>query len=468
MVGLVLREGTKLLNYQIQDVRYLAKHPRSANFNDCGLGKTLEELVVIAENTRHTNDEVLVFCPKSCLVSWADEVEKHTTLSIPGDVQIVTGTRDEKEIALQERAKIYLTNYETSLTNFDHIVSKGFHHIVLDESTRVKNPKALSSRAITAIADRAETVRIMSGLPMPQNPTEIFSQFRILDSGETFGQNYNHFRAIWFKKKGKWPALRWELKSELKKRFAHLISEKSIRRLRSSVIELPPITTTRRIAEWHDLKVAEEYLNLETTIRDSMPIRNGMITNLNHALVKATKLSQYSSGFLYDDDGFPHLLKDNPKIRELRQLLHDYNVFERKITIVGIFRPELAMVFNLCAEMGLNPVLIHGDTVAEDRAKRIETFRSDPACRVLVANQKTISYGLNLQFCNTIIFYGLSFSIELYKQLCDRIHRIGQKKNCLLVHLLVSGTFDLNRYRIVVNGLDSAEEFMKFIGGIAG
>lgn len=460
----MLKEGTKLLKYQTQDVRYLVKNPRAANFNDCGLGKTLEELVVIAENRRYNSDKVLIFCPKSCLISWADEIKKHTILAIPEDVKIVTGTKEEKEQLINSEGQIFITNYETALTNFEDLICKKFTHVVLDESTRIKNPTAITSKAINALTEESNIVHIMSGLPITQSPIDIYSQFRIMDRGATFGKSFNYFKALWFKKKGKWPALRWELKSEVKKDFINLISSHSIRRLRSSVVELPSVTTIRRVAEWKDINVKREYHKLQNTILESLSITfGGEIRNLQNQLVKLTKLTQYTSGFIYDDNGTPHFLKDNPKLKELSHILHDYNVFKNKIVIVGVFRPELAMVFNLCKEMGLNPTLIHGDTVSTDRAERLERFRCDHTCHVLVANQKTISYGLNLQFCNTIIFYNISFSVELYKQLCDRIHRIGQKKNCLLIHLLVSDTFDFNKYDIVVNKLEMAEEIMKAI-----
>lgn len=453
---------TRLATHQLEDVKFLRRLPRSANFNDCGLGKTLEELVLIGETwDRDSRNKAIVFCPKSCLVSWEDEILKHTDL-VRGDYWIVTGTKEKKTEILNRHAQLFITNYETALTNYRDILNERFHHIVCDESTRIKNSRAKVSMAITTLADRAKVVRIMSGLPTPQSPTEIFSQFRAMDGGETFGPSYNHFLNRWFDKYGRWPAIRWALKSGLKSDFLELIHRKSVRRLRSSVIDLPPITTTRRVVEWEYGRSRRAYLDLEKATCAEV-----LADNINNPLTKMEKLTQFTSGFIYGRNSETKtLFKDNPKLEELERCLYDYNVQDNKVIISGIHLPELELVRNLCDKMGLYPRLIHGGVSEEERAGAIRAFESDPACRVLVGNQKVMAHGLNLQHANIVIFYNLSFSVDQYKQLCDRIQRRGQEKNCLIVHLIIRGTIDELRYDIVGKNLKVAEALMQYAGGV--
>jgi len=463
---------TKLTSYQKWDTKFLAKHPRSANFNDCGLGKTLEELVVMHSVWhKHPRLKVLVFCPKSCIQQWIDQIMEHTDCDVRDIASAVYGDKEQKKRALKREALVYITNYETALTNFDDIISANpqFEYIVCDESTRIKNPNAKTTKAVIAIADRAKYVRIMTGLPTPQTPLEIFSQYRVMDSGETFGKSFNLFKRKYFNSKGVWPTKKWYLKSEMREEFAKKIQSKCVRNLRSKVLELPPVTVVRRIVDWDSTKTRTAYNMLERSICNNIYVESaGILENMSLRLVKLNKLSQFTSGVMYgnrQNNRTSSIFRDNPKLSELERILHDYNVAENKIVVTGYYSIELDLVYNYLRKKlpWTKPVLITGAVAEEDKDRRRKSFLHDSKVRVLVANERTIAYGLNLQVANIIVFYSLQFSVEMYKQLCDRIHRFGQDKNCLLIHLLIENTYDEQRFKIVTSNLDEAQVLMRFV-----
>jgi len=452
---------TTLAPFQVEDVQFLLDHPRSANFNDCGLGKTLEELSVIDQLRKRT----LVLCPKSCLAEWVDQIESHTSWEAGVDFCVASGSKESKFMAIHSNSLVVITNYETVLSNFDDLVFTPFQHLICDESTRVKNIDAKITQATIAIADRAEVVRIMSGLPAPQTPLELFSQFRIMDRGVSFGKSFYVFRRAYFRPIGFWPVRRWELKDREASSLFDKVGKLSIRRLRNEVYELPPVTTTRRDTTWEDGKTRTSYERLEKATCSEIEIGpDGQITNLPNAMVKMRKLLQYTSGFIYTPEG-TMIFKDNPKVKSLPEILDDYGYKENKIIIAGTLTKELDLIYRYLVKekSDANAVMICGDVGLADRQERLRRFRDDRTCRVLIGNEKTIAYGLNLQHSNIIIFVSAEFSVDQYKQLSDRIARRGQTKNCLLLHVIIPGTFDECRYYTIRHNLDKAQALMKFV-----
>ena len=166
------------------------------------------------------------------------------------------------------------------------------------------------------------------------------------------------------------------------------------------------------------------------------------------------KLLQITSGFVIDENNQVKKLKQNPKLNELEELIEELG--EQQAIIWCNFKQEISDVSELLKEKAC---FLHGVINMDDRQQSILDFKNGTK-QFLVANPASAGHGLTFVNCSTEIFYSLDFSFEKYEQARGRIHRIGQKNNCLYIHLIGEDTLD-NHILDVVKKKKAMDESLK-------
>lgn len=427
----ILDPKTKPLPHQIEAIRHLVQNPFTALFDEQGLGKSK---IVIDAICQLINDKIidsaLIVAPLSLLPNWEFEVQKHSFL-MPITLK---GGKKEKKYKYLTKSKIYLINYEAVITQLE-ILRRfcSFKKIatVLDEATRIKNPKTKTALAIFEIAKYSSIRIAITGTPVANNPKDLWSIYYFLDYGKTLGSDFEKFSSQ-FDEKDKFY-------EEKLKELRTIVYRTAIRRLKDEVMELPQKTFINCYLDLKPTqgKMYEEYrdeLRLEIAKIDGTKI----IDEANNIFKKLLRLTQIASNPKLLDKNYQEIpVKYDFIINKIDSILSSN---ESKVIIWTSFIMNLFELKKMLKKY--NPLLLHGDLEVNDRQKIVQLFQGSSGNRVLIANPAAAKEGLTLTRANYAFYLDRNFSLTDYLQSQDRIHRIGQNKECLIFKIICNNTID--------------------------
>lgn len=440
---------TEMLPHQVDAVNKLKHIKVGALYMEQGTGKTRTalELIALRYNTDKIN-HILWLCPCSVKRTIEKEIEKH--LGNP-DYITVCGIETLSSSIKTNRVLRELVNDK-----------KVF--LVVDESNLVKNHKALRTQRITYLAEHCEYRMILNGTPVSRDESDLFSQWYILD-WRILG-----YRSFWSFANNH---IEWDDKIPGKvKRTRNVdyltrkIAPYTYQITKDECLNLPNKSyrtyyydiTAEQMEAYH---YAAD--NLLFNIDEMLP---HTIYRLFSGLQKV--ISGYSLTFDYDDRMIEHLIFndpiDNPRIQTLLNVVDNLN---DKAIIFCKYTHEIdSLIGVLNKEYGKNSALLfNGNVPQHTRQKNLEKFEKES--RFLVANKVTAGYGLNLQFCNNIIFYSNDWDYATRAQAEDRVHRIGQNNQVNISDICAENTLDerilsnLNRKENLVDAFKYMIDKMK-------
>lgn len=324
---------------------------------------------------------------------------------------------------------IFVTNYEAlqmkELTQA--ILNWGPEVLICDESQRLKNHESQRAKMAYLIARNTKHNFILSGTPILNSPMDIFMQYKILDRGATFGDNFFVFRARYFEDKNAgMPSQRyfpnWKIRSSLIDPLNDAIYNKAMRVMKKDCLDLPDLV---RVEIPVELSKEQERLYKE--------MKNDFITFLASdtctaqvAIVKALRLQQIVTGYIKTDGGEEIQLKENPRLKALEEILEDIPSTE-KVIVWATFHENYRQISGLLEKMKIKFVELHGGIKGSERQKSIDAFQKDPEVRIILANQAAGGVGVNLTAASCAIFYSRNFSLEQDLQAEARNHRGGSE-----------------------------------------
>ena len=368
-------------------------------------------------------------------------------------------------------ANICLINYEAFLTgNFLKYTSiTGDWMIVLDESSKIKNFKALTTKALLKIRDRFKYRVAMSGTPAPNCDTEYWSQITFVKDG-VLPKSFYAFRNIYFHlgrngqvmftqgqvinktmareifSKG-W---KYEITKENRERLLKTMKPYCHYARKEDCLDLPD-----QIDEIRDVELtAKESKIYKDMCRDLIAEINGKEVVAQVALTKICKLREITSGFCITPDGEEVDIGESSKLKELSQVIDELGAAQAIIWVE--YKHEARQIKEL---LGEKAVELHGAIKESDREANISAFKNKQA-QYLIAHPRSAAHGLTFVNCQTQIFYSMSYSYELYEQCRGRTYRHGQKNNCLYIHLIAKNTIDKVILK-VVRDKQGAQELVK-------
>lgn len=417
-------------DYQTRAKDFILEHPKAGVLLDMGLGKTVITMTAIDEliNDRYEIDRVLVIAPKRVAEdTWTREHAKWDHLRHLR-VSKVLGTPEQRRRALMTDADTYVIGRDNVVWLVDlYLKTKQgwpFDMVVIDELSSFKNPQAKRFRALRKAMPRVKRVVGLTGTP--GNLMDLWAQIYLLDRGERLGQTLGAYREKYFRPGARngFVVYKWEPLRGAKEKIQALISDICISMSAKDYLELPeridniiPVKLTAGEMKQYKTMEAEQLLHLG---------EDEDVVALNAAAVM-TKLLQIANGSVYTAEGTVARLHD----QKLDALLEIIDTTDSPVLVFYSYKHDLAAIRAAIPEAR---TLDGPEDIADWNAGKV---------RVLLAHPASVSYGLNLQEGgHVIVWYGLTWSLELYQQANARLYRQGQDKPVIIHHLIAEGTVD--------------------------
>lgn len=427
-----------------------------AIFAEQGTGKTgaLINIYRAKCSARKRLFKALILAPSVTLRNWKEEFEKHSNIE-KDNIEILSGpvkNRIKRLNELMGRNRIIITNYEAVINKdfLQTLLDYGIEFLVCDESHMVKTYNSQRSKAVAQIADRARFRYLLTGTPILNNVSDIFMQYRILDGGKTFGDNFFVFRSKymmdinegWKHKQNYYP--KYVSRPDKFDELNTKIYAKGVRVLKKDCLDLPPlITQTLRVPL--SAEQARIYKELKRDFVAFINTQSGkpaaVVANL--AITKALRLQQLVTGFVADEDGTIHEIKDNPRLDQVQELLSSLCP-SNKVIVWCAFKHNYKQIARVCEELGLNYTFLTGEQSTDEKDKAIKYFTKDPDCHVIIANRRAGGIGVNLVEAAYSIVYSRNFSLADELQSEARNYRGGSQmhEQIVKINLCAEDTID--------------------------
>ena len=359
--------------------------------------------------------------------TWPNEIAKwdmpftHTLLHGP-----------KKDVNFDKDVDIYFINYEGLPWLKKKLKGKNkekFDWMVLDESSKIKNTKTARFRIIRKIAGQFKRRTILTGSPIPNGLKDIFGQVYFLDLGKAFGSFITKFLVDYFLPCG-YMGYDWKLQEGAEKKIYSKLKG-LVLRFGNEMLDLPPLHKVNREIELSG-KAMELYKEIEKEF--IVELGSGTIT-ADSAGVLSGKLRQMVGGRIYDKDGATHVVHDE-KIEDLEEVIEELQ--GSPCLVLYEFRHELKAL----RERFPNAPYIGGGVSAK-RGSEIEGEWNRGELPVLFGHTDSVAHGLNLQESGRhVIFFSLTWNLENYEQVIQRLWRQGQKNPVIVIHIIAKGTID--------------------------
>lgn len=425
--------------HQQEALAFILNIPRAALWLDLGLGKTY--ISIHAARYRYLRNEVvkvLVLAPVSVAKQWPEEVDK---FGGGAESVVIKGSPKAKKKLLQSvrdvnKLTFAIMSYESVPNLSNEIINAGFDMIIMDESTKIKNPTAVRTKPVIDVAHHIPYALELTGLAYLNNPLDLFSQYFALDptvfgySSHSFENRYVRFVSTPF---GNIPAGIKRL-PELKSRAYYL----AFSRDKNECVDLPEktyLTTT--------VKMTDEQTDIYNSVCDEL---EGIIeagekeVTIRGALPQIAKLQQITSGFIIADDGSVKEFS-SPKYAEMLSVIESSN---DNFIIWCRHRHTVQKAVKTLTEANIACKEMTNRIPDEERQASIASFRSGEGVRVLVCSLASESRGLNFTSAKSVssIYLENSMSVDERWQSESRQHRIGMNGTATYVDIVAEGTID--------------------------
>ena len=413
--------------YQKKATERILQQKRVGLFLDMGLGKTVITLTAIKELIEDFAIwKVLVIAPKRVAEdTWSREHEKWDHLS-GLRISKVLGTPAQRMKALKAEADIYVIGRD-NVKWLVELMGKSwpFDMVVIDELSSFKNPSAQRFKALRKVIPASDRVVGLTGTPSPNGLMDLWAEIYLLDRGERLGTTISAYREKYFRAGARngYIVYKWEPYSYSQKEIERKISDICMSMSAEDYLELPE-RMDNEIRIRLSPKEMKQYDQMER--EQLLRIDDEAVVALNAAAVM-NKLLQMANGCVYADGG------DAVKIHEkkLEALEEIIDTTGEPVLVFYSFRHDLEAIKKRIPEAR---ELESSEDIARWNRGEIPVLLCHPA---------SVGYGLNLQDGgHVIVWYGLTWSLELYQQANARLYRQGQQKAVIIHHLIAEGTVD--------------------------
>lgn len=371
---------------------------------------------------------------------------------------------------------IVVTNYEAFTVNenlFKSIQRWSPELIIFDECHYLKSHNSRRTKACVMLSDKCEYIIMLTGTPILNKVTDIFSQFKILDKGVTFGTNFYVFQskymydanAGWAGKPGHFPDYRANPSTypELQEK----IYKKGMRVLMKDCIDLPPLIKLKELVPFgSEQKKAYDEMekNLIAFVNTKSNESEAVVAQM--AMTKALRMLQIASGYVETEQGTVHEFKDNPKLDRLEEML-DEVARDNKVIIWCSYRHNYVMVERICKKLGLKYVFLTGDQNTKQKGESIEAFNKDPSVNAIIANRASGGVGCNLTAASYSYVYSRNFSLAEELQSEARNYRGGSQihDRIVKVDLATKDSLDEQVLEALSNKHDVSKQILDILKG---
>ena len=420
-------------NYQQFAIDFIINNPIAAILLDMGMGKTAITLMAIQYLMYETFEvnKTLVICPLRVTKTWRDEINKWEQLS-GLTFSIVTGTATQRKKALMVDADIYIINRE----NLPWLVDKSgnpfdFDMVVIDELSSFKNHQTARHKAMMKVRSKVQRIVGLTGTPASQGLMDCFAEFKVLDFGERLGRFIGQYRLNYFRpdKVNGNIVYSYKLLPGAEERIYEKISDITISMKAIDYLDMPDLISNEYPVELDEDEMAK-YESLKKDLILSTPEHEVTASN---AASLVNKLSQMANGAVYTDEEDWITFHDK-KLDAMEDIIESAN--GKPILVAYWFKHDYERIVARLNKLGVTYMKIDSDeSITKWNNKEIPVALIHPA---------SAGHGLNLQQGgNTMVWFGITWSLELYQQCVCRLYRQGQSEGCVtIIHLISKGTID--------------------------
>ena len=421
-------------DYQRYATEYIESHPAAAVFLDMGLGKT--SITLTALNNLLFDyfavHRILVVAPlRVARNTWSDEIEKWEHLHNL-TFAIAVGSEKERLEALKKQADITMINRE----NLQWLIEKSgqpfeYDMVVIDELSSFKNHQAKRFKALMKVRPKVKRIVGLTGTPSSNGLIDLFAEFKILDMGMRLGRFIGQYRNTYFKPDKVNGPIVYSYKPlpGAEDAIYEKISDITISMKATDHLKMPELVNTKYMVHLSE-KEKKKYEDMKAELVLALP--EGEITAANAASLSG-KLSQMANGAVYADDESILPIHDR-KLDALEDIIESAN--GKPILIAYWFKHDLMRI-----EQRLTEKKIPFQKLDSDASMKKWNRGELP---VALIHPASAGHGLNLQSGgSTIVWFGITWSLELYQQTVARLYRQGQSSGTVtVIHILTEGTVD--------------------------
>ena len=416
-------------DYQRYAAEFIIAHPVAALLLDMGLGKTSITLTAINDLLFDSFEihQVLVVAPlRVARDTWSAEIEKWEHLKNLR-YSVVVGTAQERISALHVPADIYIINRE----NIQWLVGESglpfdFDMTVIDELSSFKNHLSKRFRAFMKIRPKLKRIVGLTGTPASNGLMDLFAEFKLLDMGERLGRLIGQYRNTYFQpdKRNGMVIYSYKPLPNAERQIYDKISDITISMKAADHLKMPELISAEYTVRLSD-KEREKYDRLKKDLIFST--EDNEVTAANAASL-SNKLSQMANGAVYSDDESVIPIHDR-KLDALEDIIESMN--GRPLLVAYWFKHDLERIRKRFE--------IH-----EIKSSRDISDWNSGKIPVALIHPASAGHGLNLQSGgSTLVWFGLTWSLELYQQTNARLWRQGQTADTVVIqHIIAKGTID--------------------------
>lgn len=477
---------TKPMGHQNTIVNFCRPLPYAGIFADYGVGKSLCALMLV-ELKKYR--KVLIVSTKTAIDStWCDEIRKHTDYRFC----ILQGTAKQKINLLEyaigkvsnpnrygyegesKRPMLFLINYESVKSIYSELQKAEFDVIVADESTKIKTFDTDRTMALQEISDYMPDVQhryIMSGFPVTEAMSELYSQIKFLDRGKVFGNNYYAFINRYFVRQGP----KTVIKKKSIKEILDLIKPFCIRI--EGNMKLPP-----KRYKTIEIEPTAEQKHLLLELNNKFKVEFGKVKiDTKYIFALLAKSLEICDGYIQhkekelDEEGNPtgKILNeylevvDTDKDERLVDTLEEINIQKNKVVIWCAHLFSVNKINRYLRKLRMNTLTLTGAT--QNVNKTVQAFQNSREFNILICTQKKAAESVTLTAAKYAIYYSNMWSNDLRLQSEARIHRKGSERHdsILYIDFVTKGTIEqkvvecLKKKKDLINELKVAFKNMR-------
>ena len=415
-------------DYQQYATEYIKSHPVAAVLLDMGLGKTAISLTALLDLLFDSFEahRILVIAPlRVARDTWPAEIEKWDHLSML-TYSVAVGSEKDRKAALMRDADIYIINRE----NVQWLVEQSgipftFDTVIVDELSSFKNHQSKRFKALMKVRPRIKRIVGLTGTPSANGLMDLWAEFKVLDMGQRLGRFIGMYRNNYFRpdKRNGQIIYSYKLLPGADMAIYKQISDITISMKATDHLKMPELVMNTHTVELSDDE-REHYDELKQTLMLQLPEKEITVAN---AAALTGKLLQMANGAIYDDDG-DHIHIHDRKLDALEDLIEGAN--GKPVLVAYWFKHDLERIKSRFKVREI---------------KSSSDIREWNAGKILVAviHPASAGHGLNLQTGgSTLIWFGLTWSLELYQQTNARLWRQGQQDTVVIHHIITDDTVD--------------------------
>lgn len=414
--------------YQTYAINFILEHPVAAVLLEMGLGKSVITLTAIYELmlNRFEVQKVLVIAPlRVARDTWPAEIEKWEHLT-GLTYSVAIGTEAERLAALRRPAHLYLINRE----NVDWLITKSgipfdFDMVVVDELSSFKSHAAKRFKSLLKVRPTVKRMVGLTGTPSSNSLMDLWAEFRILDMGQRLGRYITHYRNNFFvpDKRNQQMIFSYKPRAGAEDAIYRLISDITISMKSADFLKMPEC-----IINEVPVALSEKEWSVYQALKEDMVVdlKDEEIDAVNAAALSG-KLLQMANGAVYNEEKEVIHIHDR-KLDALEDLIEGAN--GKPVLVAYWYNHDLQRIKERFS-------------VREIKTSQDIKDWNNSDIPVAVIHPASAGHGLNIQFGgSTIIWFGLTWSLELYQQTNARLWRQGQKSTVVIHHIIAKDTID--------------------------